>query len=172
MPGCRINPPKRNVFSTIFCTCAKNIQLELQWQRPADSDAPVPKHLSLSPATAVGVISAAAVQSPSPRLCAPRRENSAACTRALAGEANRQSRPVVHPASRLRLLDCEVAPGRLHKEDGTNLSRCFLEGNDDRVISTSSPPPSGVGGGHPRFGQDSSKTNAINFASLCWGHCP
>ena len=58
------------------------------------------------------------------------------------------SRP---PASRLRLLDCEVAPGRLHKEDGTNLSRCFLEGTDDRVISTSSPLPSGVGVVTPAF---------------------
>ena len=44
-------------------TRAKNLQLELQRQRPADSDAFDPKHLSLSPAMAVGVISAAAVQS-------------------------------------------------------------------------------------------------------------
>ena len=44
-------------------TRAKNLQLELQRQRPADSDAFVPKHLSLSPAMAVGVISTAAVQS-------------------------------------------------------------------------------------------------------------
>ena len=44
------------------------------------------------------------------------------------------------------------------------------------VISTSSPPPSGggegVGGGHPRFRQDYNTTNALNFASLYWGHCP
>ena len=28
------------------------------------------------------------------------------------------------------------------------------------------------GGGHPRFRQDYSTTNALNFACLYWGHCP
>ena len=59
----RINPSNRIVFAFGFGTRAKNLQLELQRQRPADSDAFDPKHLSLSPAMAVGVISAAAVQS-------------------------------------------------------------------------------------------------------------
>ena len=46
-----------NRFAFGFGTRAKNLQLELQRQRPAGSDAFDPKHLSLSPAMAVGVIS-------------------------------------------------------------------------------------------------------------------
>ena len=63
MPRYRINPSNGIVFAFVFGTRTKNLQLELQRQRPADSDAFVPKHLSLSPAAAVGVIPAAAVQS-------------------------------------------------------------------------------------------------------------
>ena len=152
MPGCRINPPKRNVFSTIFCTCAKNIQLQLQRQRPADSDAFVPKHLSLSPATAVGVISAATVQS----LCS--------LTASVLHDKKIRLHALVHSQARqtdIPDLLCTLCLGsdywtvRWHRADCTrrmtNLSRCFLEGTDDRVISTSSPLPSGVGVVTPAF---------------------
>lgn len=104
MPGYRINPSNRIVFAFVFgCTRAKNLQLELQRQRPADSDQPVSKHLYLSPATTVGVISAGAVQ----RLChltvSVLHEETLVVeqcdirVRALVIQANRESRPVLPP---------------------------------------------------------------------------